>query len=204
MAVLEGDAEVRIEDKRRRILEVAGRLFARYGFAETRMDDVAEEAGFGKGTVYRYFGSKEGLFIEVIRYGLEKLRRTIHERVDPIEDPVLRIKEAVFTYFRFFEEHPHLVKLLVHDQSQFQGQAIRLYLENYYLDLDRIKTTFVRAEEEGRLQEVEGPVDLLLDVLMAMVSGVVLLSPHQNSSHSLGEKARVVWSILRKGVIKDE
>ena len=54
------------------------------------------------------------------------------------------------------------------------------------------------------MQEVEGPVDLLLDVLMAMVSGVVLLSPYLDPSRSLGEKARVVWSILRKGVIKDE
>ncbi len=195
---------MKVGDKRKRILEVAGRLFARYGFADTRMDDVAEEAGLGKGTVYRYFGSKEGLFVEVIRHGLEELRRTIHARVDPIEDPVLRIREALFTYFNFFEEHPHLVKLLVHDQSQFRGQSIKIYLENYYQELDRIKTTFARAREMGRLRDLGGSIEEILDVLLAMITGVVLLSPHQGWRYSFRKKANLVWNVLRGGLIKDE
>ena len=48
------------------VLDAAERVFLRSGFAATSMDDVAEEAGVSKRTVYSNFGSKERLFAEVI------------------------------------------------------------------------------------------------------------------------------------------
>jgi TetR/AcrR family transcriptional repressor of mexJK operon len=55
-------------DKRREeIATVAERVFLRRGFAETTMQIIAEEAGASKETLYRHFGSKEGLFSEIIR-----------------------------------------------------------------------------------------------------------------------------------------
>jgi AcrR family transcriptional regulator len=48
-----------------RILDAAQALFWRYGVRRTSIDDVAQEAGVAKGTVYLYFDSKETLFFEV-------------------------------------------------------------------------------------------------------------------------------------------
>ena len=48
-----------------RILDAALTLFHRYGVRRTSIDDVAQEAGVAKGTVYLYFDSKETLFFEV-------------------------------------------------------------------------------------------------------------------------------------------
>ena len=44
------------------IIEAADRLFTRFGFRRTSMDDIAREAGVAKGTLYLYFVSKEALF----------------------------------------------------------------------------------------------------------------------------------------------
>lgn len=44
------------------ILDAADRLFARFGYRRTAMDDVAAEAGVAKGTLYLYFDSKAALF----------------------------------------------------------------------------------------------------------------------------------------------
>ncbi|HUI20641.1 MAG TPA: TetR/AcrR family transcriptional regulator [Methylocella sp.] len=55
------------EKRREEIAAVAERVFLRRGFAETTMQIIAEEAGASKETLYRHFGSKEGLFSEVIR-----------------------------------------------------------------------------------------------------------------------------------------
>lgn len=53
------------EGKYTRILDAAQALFWRYGVKRTSIDDVAQEAGVAKGTVYLYFDSKETLFFEV-------------------------------------------------------------------------------------------------------------------------------------------
>ena len=59
----------RLHPSARRVLlmEAAVRTFARLGFAGTRMDDVAEEAGVAKGLLYRHFPSKEALFQAIMQ-----------------------------------------------------------------------------------------------------------------------------------------
>lgn len=51
------------EDKEQAILESARKFFFRYGFKKTSMDEIAEDAGVSKGTLYNYFKNKEDLFI---------------------------------------------------------------------------------------------------------------------------------------------
>ncbi|HUB64506.1 MAG TPA: TetR/AcrR family transcriptional regulator [Methylocella sp.] len=55
------------EKRREEIAAVAERVFLSRGFTETTMQIIAEEAGASKETLYRHFGSKEGLFSDVIR-----------------------------------------------------------------------------------------------------------------------------------------
>jgi AcrR family transcriptional regulator len=52
-------------DKRLRLVEAASAVFADKGYASTRVADIAERAGVGKGTVYEYFSSKEELLFAV-------------------------------------------------------------------------------------------------------------------------------------------
>jgi AcrR family transcriptional regulator len=55
------------------LLAAALELFVERGYAATRLDDVARQAGVSKGTVYLYFASKEELFKAVVREGLVPL-----------------------------------------------------------------------------------------------------------------------------------
>lgn len=64
------------EERRRQILLAAAEVFARYGYYETKVEDVALAAGIGKGTVYEYFRSKQELFLAMLSYvGEEHLKR---------------------------------------------------------------------------------------------------------------------------------
>ena len=55
------------EAKRLALVDAALSVFSRVGFAAAKMDDVAEEAGVSKGTVYLYFDSKEQLFEGMVK-----------------------------------------------------------------------------------------------------------------------------------------
>ncbi len=57
------------------IIEAADRLFARFGFRRTAMDDIAREAGVAKGTLYLYFTSKEALFRALLARNIDLAER---------------------------------------------------------------------------------------------------------------------------------
>jgi TetR/AcrR family transcriptional regulator, mexJK operon transcriptional repressor len=63
--------------RRERIVETAVRLFAERAYADVHMDAVAAAAGVAKPTLYRYFATKEALFIEALECALEELRHEI-------------------------------------------------------------------------------------------------------------------------------
>jgi len=65
------------EDTREAILDASNRLLIRYGYKKMTMDDVAHEAGIGKGTIYLYFRSKE----EVALSCADRRTREIQERL---------------------------------------------------------------------------------------------------------------------------
>lgn len=55
------------ELKRKKILDVAFKLFSEKGYESTKISDIAVEAGIGKATVYEYFESKDALFCQTFR-----------------------------------------------------------------------------------------------------------------------------------------
>ncbi|MCB2101173.1 MAG: TetR/AcrR family transcriptional regulator [Rhodobacterales bacterium] len=60
-------------DKRRSILDAASRAFLAHGYGATSMDQVAQDAGVSKRTIYHHFGSKEGLFSALIAMRCERI-----------------------------------------------------------------------------------------------------------------------------------
>ena len=89
---------------RRRILEAAERLFKDRGVAGVSMDDVAAEAGVGKGTLYRRFGDKAGLGIAVLDERERELQDAILRGPPPLgpgAPPRKRLKAFVRAYLDY-------------------------------------------------------------------------------------------------------
>jgi TetR/AcrR family transcriptional regulator len=65
------------EDKRRRVLDQARRIFARDGFAGTNVNEIAAGAGISVGALYKYFRTKEDLFLTLIEEAHSTLERVL-------------------------------------------------------------------------------------------------------------------------------
>ncbi|URA09270.1 TetR/AcrR family transcriptional regulator [Thermospira aquatica] len=65
--------ENRLTEREKQIIEVARKSFLTYGYAGTNVDQIAQEVGIGKGTVYRHFKSKAYLFIAVVLYTYQEM-----------------------------------------------------------------------------------------------------------------------------------
>ncbi len=75
----EGTAESRDSEKLDRIVQAAMSVFNRRGFHKATMQEVAEEAGVGKGTTYLYFASKDQLLEHIFALALDLYQQQISE-----------------------------------------------------------------------------------------------------------------------------
>ncbi len=96
---------------RRRILETAREVFFRDGFVDANLDEVAQQAGVAKGTLYRYFESKADLYVAVLAHNgelfAEKMRRARSDAADPSEQ-IRRIKRF---YFQHWTSNPEYFQI---------------------------------------------------------------------------------------------
>ena len=77
------------------ILETAAVLFAEHGFAGTDTQLLAETLNIGKGTLYRYFPSKEELFLAVADRAMRKLREEVDAAIDGVVEPLERMRRGI-------------------------------------------------------------------------------------------------------------
>jgi AcrR family transcriptional regulator len=91
------------EDVRDLILDAADRLLARYGYKKMTMDDLAQEVGIGKGTVYLHFDSKEEVALSHIDRIVERLTIQLHEIAQSNETSGNRLRRMLVArvLFRF-------------------------------------------------------------------------------------------------------
>lgn len=83
-------------DVRQKILDAAEQRLWHYGFKKTTIDEIASDAGVGKGTVYLYFDGKEAIGLAIVaqykKRGLERVAEIAH---DPSKPPVQKLTEML-------------------------------------------------------------------------------------------------------------
>lgn len=75
-------------------MEVARQLFAKKGFENTTMNEIAEESGYGRRTLYTYFKNKRDIYKAVIGSELEKLHESLEEVIKrklPADDKLMMV-----------------------------------------------------------------------------------------------------------------
>ncbi len=86
------------KSKRASILEAAAVVFAKHGFHNAKVEEIASEAGVGKGTVYEYFTSKQQLFQELYIHGTEQLLQEIVEETAKCLDASSKLRKIALLH----------------------------------------------------------------------------------------------------------
>jgi AcrR family transcriptional regulator len=95
-----------------RMLDAASRLFAARHFHEVRMEDIAAEAGVGKGTLYRYFHTKDDLYLKLLERAAEHYVARLGQAVAAVTGARARLVAVVAAIVAYFDEQPHLLELI--------------------------------------------------------------------------------------------
>jgi AcrR family transcriptional regulator len=105
------------EERRQKILGAAAELFGAQPYDSVQMRDVAARAEVGKPTLYRYFPSKEELFLEVFKSGLDRLETEIAAILAAKEHPRKSLERLLHALLGALGGQVAALRLLTDDQS---------------------------------------------------------------------------------------
>jgi AcrR family transcriptional regulator len=108
--------------RRRAILEAARTVFARQGYADTVVEDIARQANIGKGTLYLYFPSKEQIYLAALLEDSQRLdaeSRTAMAAADNWRD---KLRAYVELRLRYFDEHEDFVRIIL---TEFRSMCMQ-------------------------------------------------------------------------------
>ena len=145
-------------DKRRQILDAAVRVFARTGYHDSRVGDIAKDAGVAYGLVYHYFESKDAVLEAVFREAWGRLLAAINE-VERSQQPApeqLRLVTKIV--LRTWRDDPDLVRLLVREITRSP------HLQR---EIDEIAEAFAALERMVAHGQREGTIRTTLDARLA-------------------------------------
>ena len=187
--------------KREAILKHATEVFAECGFRGTDVQDIANRAEVGKGTVYRYFGSKEDLFWAVIDEMDDRMEAAILDGTDEIESTLEVVQVIGIRFIQFFNDHPHYLELSAQDRAEFRGKVPPARKKRHQERIAEFGKLLVEGVERGELRPLD--IDKTINAFGAMIKGVSHNACYHLTDWSMMEVAGLAIDIFIRGIAAD-
>ena len=111
---------MRDPDKPQQIIAAAIRVFARSGYYNSRVSDIAREAGIASGTIYLYFKTKDDILITLFREKMAAFVASMRRAIADEPDAVAKVRRLVHLHFHMLEEDPDLAEVVQVELRQGQ------------------------------------------------------------------------------------
>jgi AcrR family transcriptional regulator len=155
------------DDRRATITRAAGPLFARAGYAATRLEDIAAGAGVSKPIVYRHFDSKKALYMSLLHKHRDDLP-TFFDGLDPTATSEAAVRAILERWLDYVRENQHAWVMLFRDSSGDEEiRALRLEVNRRARE---VIAGFIADRAGSRIpaQQVEPTAELLTSGLAGM------------------------------------
>jgi len=191
----------RSNNKRTLILEAAVRAFARDGYHQSRMTDVAREAGVAAGTIYLYFRSKDELLISIFEETVQAFVQAFRGRVSQEQGAVAKLSKLVELHLYEMQEHQDLAavfQLELRQSRHFMSAYPKMDLKSYF---DLIGEIIEEGQQHGVFRQ-----DLYLGAVKRALFGALdetvtswLLA---GKSYDLTQMAGPLADLFIRGLLK--
>ena len=190
---LDGERPFR-ERRRARLLEAAAALFAAAPFAEVQVEEIARRAGVGKPTLYRYFPSKEALYLEVFGAALARLETEL-AAIAGAPGPARERLAAMLTRLTAALEQTRTLGLLEGERPDRTQNWRALYRARRHAILDALRQVIEAGCQAGEFRRVDPAVTPAL--LIGIIRGGLAGAPHA----SLDQVAAAAISLVLDGLV---
>ena len=158
-------------DRKQLIIEAATKSFSLFGFKATTMDQVANIANVGKGTIYTFFKNKEELFDEIISTLIIEMKQAADEAMDSSLSFHEKVHRGLYQILEFRLKHQLTIKLFQEEKEMGTPAVMEVMIKLEDAILGYLKEKIIAAIEKGEIQECNPDVTafIMLKLYVALI-----------------------------------
>jgi AcrR family transcriptional regulator len=159
-------------DKRERILEAAEKLFKQRRFHEITLQEIAQAAKVGKGTIYLYFEDKDDLFFQMVTSGFDDLCEVVERHCALATPFVDRLHAMCEEVSAFFERRTQMFNIIQGEAAWMPGGAkgklMQRWVKRRKKLIDATVNILSQGVEEGVVR-ADMPIEVMAMYLLGML-----------------------------------
>lgn len=176
-------------DKRLRIMEAAAQVFSQKGFHRAKMEEIAQEANVGKGTIYEYFSGKQQLFIEMFKVGRKYYYDVMARELEDESELCDLLRKVAYLHLKFIHVHKDIAKIMMQEFLQLGIEMHNEIFQAHEQEVEILEKIIRKGVQNGTFR----PLDIRLTAQIFYGSvhtmGVPMIINRENwDLESLSEK----------------
>ncbi|MGV8074904.1 MAG: TetR/AcrR family transcriptional regulator [Syntrophobacteraceae bacterium] len=158
-------------EKKLRILDTAIDEFACQGFKQASVNRIVQKLGIAKGSIFQYFGTKEGLFGVVFEQAVSMVRGSLRrvKQETSAMDFFERIRQSLLAGIRFIDEHPRVYQIYLKMIFQEDFPLRTEFLQQVHL----FSAEYLQPLVESGMQKGELRADLNVEMTVFFLDALM-------------------------------
>jgi TetR/AcrR family fatty acid metabolism transcriptional regulator len=186
-------------NKYHQILEAAVKVFARQGFHQSTVAQIAKEAGVADGTIYLYFKNKNDILVQFFSYRAKQVFVSFRQAVDGAETSADKLRNLVRRHLAEFQRDKDgavVYQVETHQNSRLAEAQIK-EMSKMYRDL--ISEIVEQGQQEGTIRR-DLYVGLVKRFIIGAVDEVINTWLHSDGEYDLVSMADPLVELFLKGI----
>jgi TetR/AcrR family fatty acid metabolism transcriptional regulator len=189
--------------KYHQILEAAVKVFARQGFHQSTVAQIAKEAGVADGTIYLYFKNKDDILVQFFSFRAKQVFESFREEVDRAQNSLDKLRNLIHRHLAEFQRDRDgaiVYQVETHQNSRLAEAQIR-EMSQMYRDL--ISEIIEQGQQEGTIRK-DLYVGLVKRFIIGAVDEVINTWLHSDEGYDLVSMADPLVDLFIKGIGQQE
>ena len=176
-----------------RLIDVACDIFARDGYANAATEEIVERAGVTRGALYHHFGSKQGLFLAVLKHIQQRVGQRVETAVLPHQEPWEQLVAGSVAFLQISLD-PQVQRIMLIDAPSVVGWALWRELDAQF-SMSSLRDVLSELIQHNQLPPL--PLDALTHLLSgAMNEAAVWIATAKDPQNALAEATQALTHLL--------
>lgn len=189
------------EEKLATVYESALRVFARYGYRRTRVEDIADELGMTKGNLYLYVENKRDLYEKAVAHGLLRWQDMVSKAIEKIDDVVEQFLVMCRKSYTYLSRDVSLRTVLINDPSIFPLSSKEdPFYEINHASMQLLRRVLEKGILQGKFREVD--VDHVTELLYSVYVMFIIKTYVKSEGKSTQKMFEQGLDVIMHGLLK--